>query len=208
MIWNFLNDPISGVLILGALLLAISIHEFAHAWVADHIGDPTARLQGRLTLNPLAHLDLVGTLFLVIVGFGWGKPVPVDDYNLPHPKKDMALIALAGPVSNLLTGGIAALILRLLPLNLPEPIVHGFLFFISLSLILAFFNLIPLYPLDGSRILMSLLPDEVAVEVDYFLKEYSFILLVLLLLPLVGGRSIIGMLLNPLVDVGMRLLVG
>ena len=208
MIWDFFNDPIAGLLMLGALLLAITVHEFAHAWMADHMGDPTARLQGRLTLNPLAHLDFMGTLFLVIVGFGWGKPVPVDDYNLPNPKKDMALIALAGPMSNLLTGAAAALVLRLLPLGLPEAVVHGFLFFISLSLILAFFNLIPLYPLDGSKILMSLLPDEVATEVDYFLKEYSFILLVLMLLPLIGGRSIVSMILNPLINVGMRLLVG
>ena len=208
MIWGFFDDPISGLLMFGALLLAITVHEFAHAWVADYMGDPTARLQGRLTLNPLAHLDLIGTLFLIMVGFGWGKPVPVDDYNLSNPKKDMALIALAGPVSNLVTGGVAALILRFLPLNLPEAVTHGFLFFISLSLILAFFNLMPLYPLDGSKILMSLLPDDVAVEVDYFLKEYSFILLVLMLLPLVGGRSVISVFLSPLINMGMRLLVG
>ena len=96
------TNPLSFLIFLAALFLAISIHEAAHAWAADRLGDPTARFSGRLTLNPFAHLDPLGTLMLFLFGFGWGKPVPVDYYNLRQPRRDAALISLAGPLSNLI----------------------------------------------------------------------------------------------------------
>ncbi|NOY15243.1 MAG: site-2 protease family protein [bacterium] len=206
--WGFASDPINTFLFFGALLIAITVHEFAHAWVADRKGDPTARLQGRLTLNPLAHLDPMGTLFLILVGFGWGKPVPVDEFNLRNPKTDMALVALAGPAANIISAIVAAGLLHVLPMSLAGGYVQLFLAFITLSLVLAFFNLIPLYPLDGSRILGAVLPDEIWHEVEYFLKEYSLILLILILLPLFGGRSLASAILQPLINVSMKILIG
>src|SRR4030042_6600170 len=102
MLQYLFTNPFSFAIWAAALLVAITIHEFAHAWTADHLGDPTPRLTGRLTLNPLAHLDPIGTLMLLIIRLGWGKPVTVDPFNLRHPKRDMALISLSGAVANFL----------------------------------------------------------------------------------------------------------
>src|SRR3989304_9414536 len=98
----------------GALLIAVTIHEFAHAFIADKLGDPTPGMQGRISLNPLRHLDPIGTLMLILFRFGWGKPVPFDPFNLRHPKRDSAIIALAGPVSNIILAIFASFILRFL----------------------------------------------------------------------------------------------
>src|SRR3989338_7102351 len=106
-----------------ALLSAITIHEFSHAWVADRLGDPTPRLMGRVTLNPLAHLDPIGTIALLLIGFGWGKPVPFDPFNLENPRRDSALIALAGPASNLISIFIIISLYQLFPLTILQPFI-------------------------------------------------------------------------------------
>ncbi len=207
MLNQFLNNPLTGLITLLALVVAITIHEYAHAWVANLRGDPTAKAMGRLTLNPLAHLDPLGTLLLLIVGFGWGKPVPVDEFNLPQPRQDMALISLAGPGSNIL-GAIISGILLHIPLLANQPLIFSFLYvFILLNLILAFFNLIPLYPLDGSKILLAVLPADQVDDIDQILKEYSLIFLILLLIPIIRGQSLISLILDPLIRLSLNLLL-
>ena len=143
------------VLLIPVLLFALVFHEFSHAWVANKLGDPTARYAGRLTLNPMAHLDPIGGLMILFVGFGWAKPVPVDIRYLSNPRVDMMKIALAGPGANLLLAFIGGTILRL-------GFVHGtmammIMFFTQINIMLAVFNMIPIAPLDGSQIFSGLL---------------------------------------------------
>ena len=143
------------VLLIPVLLFALVFHEFSHAWVANKLGDPTARYAGRLTLNPMAHLDPIGGLMILFVGFGWAKPVPVDIRYLSNPRVDMMKIAFAGPASNLFLAFIGGTILRL-------GLVHGtmammIMFFTQINIMLAVFNMIPIAPLDGSQIFSGLL---------------------------------------------------
>ena len=143
------------VILIPVLLFALVFHEFSHAWVANKLGDPTARYAGRLTLNPMAHLDPIGGLMILFVGFGWAKPVPVDIRYLRNPRVDMMKIAFAGPASNLLLAFIGGTILRL-------GFVHGtmammIMFFTQINIMLAVFNMIPIAPLDGSQIFSGLL---------------------------------------------------
>ena len=143
------------VILIPVLLFALVFHEFSHAWVANKLGDPTARYAGRLTLNPMAHLDPIGGLMILFVGFGWAKPVPVDIRYLSNPRVDMMKIAFAGPASNLLLAFIGGTILRL-------NFVHGtmammIMFFTQINIMLAVFNMIPIAPLDGSQIFSGLL---------------------------------------------------
>ncbi|MDA0334385.1 MAG: site-2 protease family protein [bacterium] len=150
-----------------AVVIALTVHEFAHAYVADRLGDPTARALGRVTLNPLSHLDLVGTVLLVTLHFGWGRPVPVDTRYLANPKRDMLLIAAAGPAINVATAVVVGIGLRLtgVPLLATETgvlLYLGLQALVLLSLLLAFFNLLPIPPLDGSKVLMGLLPRPLA----------------------------------------------
>lgn len=146
-----------------ALLLAVTVHELAHGLVADRLGDPTARLQGRLTLNPIPHIDPLGALAFVIAGFGWAKPVPVNAYNLRHPIRDMALIAAAGPVSNFALAFVGILAFRLVQPTtiLPavmDPLLAVLSYVFLYNLGLGVFNLIPLPPLDGGHFLPYFLP--------------------------------------------------
>ena len=143
------------VLLIPVLLFSLVFHEFSHAWVANKLGAPTARYAGRLTLNPMAHLDPIGGLMILFVGFGWAKPVPVDIRYLSNPRVDMMKIAFAGPASNLLLAFIGGTILRL-------GFVHGtmammIMFFTQINIMLAVFNMIPIAPLDGSQIFSGLL---------------------------------------------------
>ena len=171
------------VILIPVLLFAVVFHEFSHAWVANKLGDPTARYAGRLTLNPIAHLDPIGGLMILFVGFGWAKPVPVDTRYLKNPRQDMIKIAFAGPASNLLLAFIAGTILR-------SGYVQGsmammIILFTQINIMLAVFNMIPVSPLDGSQIFSGLLirtnPDLVrnlqiygpqillgAILIDYF----------------------------------------
>lgn len=173
-------------LIVIALLLFICfpVHEFAHAYVATRLGDDTARLMGRVTLNPLAHLDPFGSLFFLVGGFGWAKPVPVNPYRLRgDPKLMMAMVALAGPASNILLAIFFALMFRVMyPVIgassdlLSGAIIQVLITAVMLNLLLALFNLIPIPPLDGSRLLSALIPDEGA-RVMAMIERYGFLVL-------------------------------
>ncbi len=168
------------------LLIAFTIHELAHALTADYLGDPTPRNMGRITLNPLKHLDPFGTLLLIVAGFGWAKPVMVNPMNMRgNPRTSMAIVAAAGPISNVLMALLAALVFRLglVDFTLSAPangFSPGYLLseFIWINLILAFFNLIPVPPLDGSKILYALLPAEMVYRLRP-LEQYGFIILML-----------------------------
>jgi Zn-dependent protease len=159
------------------ILISISINEFAHAKAADVLGDPTPRLSGRLTLNPLAHLDPIGFLMLLIIRIGWAKPVPINPYNFKNPNTGMMIVGLAGPFSNFIIAWVLAIFLR----NIPAP---HYLWYdaltaaIWINLALMVFNLLPIPPLDGSRIFTQYLP----VETQMYLERYGFIILVFILL--------------------------
>ena len=164
MILSYLfESPIIFVAWLIAILFALTIHEFSHAWMATRQGDPTPKLMGRLTFNPIAHIDVFGLIALLLVGFGWGKPVPVNPVYFKDGKKGDTLVAFAGPLSNFISIIFFGLVLRLLVMysNLgPNNLLIMFLFFvIMINLVLGIFNLIPIPPLDGSHILFNLLPD-------------------------------------------------
>lgn len=181
------------------LLFAITLHEAAHGWVAKQFGDSTAKVLGRLTLNPLKHIDPVGTilvpaLMLLLGGvvFGWAKPVPVNSRNLRNPKRDMAIVAVAGPLANLLMAVIWAMIMKLgLGLHdampwLSVPMVYMGAIGIWLNLILMVLNLLPIPPLDGGRVLSGLLPNELSDKLDRVEPYGIFIVIGLLVLGLLG----------------------
>jgi Zn-dependent protease len=174
------------ILQIPALLLAVTVHELAHGLVADRLGDPTARLQGRLTLNPLPHIDPLGALAFVLAGFGWAKPVPVNSYNLKHPTRDMALVAAAGPVSNFIVAFLSLVALVLFRRTMDVPFiavaVDGMLLWIyQFNLALGIFNLIPLPPLDGGHFLPYFLPRG-SWSTLHQLEQYGpFILLILVM---------------------------
>ena len=181
-----------------AILFGLTIHEFSHGWVAWRLGDPTARSQGRLTLNPLKHLDPIGTVFLFLFRFGWAKPVPIDPTYFRHPDRDMAISSLAGPASNLLTAGIAGLIVRLMTLlGVSGFPVALFDFFVLFNLILCFFNLIPIPPLDGSRLVYYFLPAHLATGYAR-LERYGFMILIgLIFVGRLLGFSLVWAVLGP-----------
>jgi Zn-dependent protease len=197
------SNPIAFLIIAVGLVVAITIHEFAHAWVADKLGDPTPRYQDRVTLDPRAHLDPIGTLAIFIAGFGWGKPVPFDPYNLDNPQRDTALIALAGPVSNIVLAIALAILIHTGLLGffaLPAA------FIIQINVMLAIFNLVPVHPLDGSKILMAFLPSDTAHEYENFMHRYGIFVLLLLIVPWSGGSSPISQLILPIIDFILNLL--
>jgi len=154
------------------LVIAISVHECAHAWAANYLGDPTAKHQGRLTLNPMAHLDMMGTILLFVIGLGWGKPVPVNPYNLRSPKRDSSLVSLAGPLSNILTAIVVAVPYKYLVVNGGSVEVAAFLRGIfDLNIVLALFNFVPLPPLDGSKMIGVFVPRAYERAYAKFLQE-------------------------------------
>ncbi|CAN5331831.1 site-2 protease family protein [soil metagenome] len=206
-------DPLF-IIILGiSLLVAITIHEAAHAFMSDYLGDPTARLMGRLSLNPLVHLDPMGTLVFVItaiagIPFGWGKPVQFDPYNLQNPKKDAALISLAGPASNIILASILSLIYRfILPIGTSGILIALLQAMITLNISLAIFNLIPIHPLDGGKILVALLPENEARQYDLLLNRYGFMLLLFLIIPIVNGQSIVSIVISPIINFFISVLI-
>lgn len=200
-----------------ALLIAITIHEFAHAWMAFRLGDPTAKTMGRLSLNPLVHLDMLGTLMLLSAGFGWGKPVPVNPYNLRNgPKAGMAVTSLAGPVSNLILAGILALPLRfglipgrfgaadsLLP-TVPELVLT----IIFLNIVLAVFNLIPLPPLDGFKVAMGLLPSRIAAPLMRYQSYGPLLLLGIIAIGWITPFNPLWMIIRPFFNFFLGLFLG
>jgi Zn-dependent protease len=204
MLETLFTSPLSFLASVAALIAAISIHEFSHAWAADRLGDPTPRLQGRLTLNPRAHLDPIGTLMLLLFRFGWGRPVQFDPFNLKNPRRDAMLISLAGPASNLLTAASFSILLHTLPFS---SVLSPFLYsFITLSVILAVFNLVPVHPLDGGKIITGLLPRGLAREWELLMRQWGTIILIFLIFPL-GGMAPVFYLVGPLIALLLDLLV-
>jgi Zn-dependent protease len=200
------SSPLEFFLSLAAIVIAITIHEASHALMADKLGDPTARLQGRVSLNPLHHLDPLGTLAMILTRFGWGKPVMFDPYNLRNPCRDSALIALAGPVSNLILATVLSVFLRFVPI--PDFLSVFFIMLITLNVYLAIFNFVPIHPLDGGKILVGLLPKDMAYEVDMVLRRYGIFILILLIFPFGNSQSAVSYLINPIADGILKLLLG
>lgn len=201
------------------LLLSVIVHEVAHGYVAMKLGDYTAKAMGRLTLNPKSHIDPIGSLlvpgFLLLAHapflIGWARPVPVDYRNLRHPKRDMGLVAAAGPLSNLLLAVIFVLVLRILLFIMPAgPILH-WLFLnlengIAICLVLCIFNLLPILPLDGGRIVSSLLPVKLSIEYQKTEPYGMFVLIGLLFMPSIFGINIISWFINVLYPYFMGIL--
>lgn len=160
-----------------AVVIALTVHEYAHAKVADLVGDPTARNQGRVTLNPLAHYDPLGTTLFLLGGIGWGKPVPVNPRFFRKPRRDEALVSLAGAGANILTACLFAQLLRFGAIGLDSPYFDLILFIIQLNLLLAVFNLIPIHPLDGSHVLLAILPPSSSQRLQLFFARHGMILL-------------------------------
>jgi Zn-dependent protease len=213
-----MNNILNVIIQFGVVLFAISIHESSHAWMANKFGDPTAKNQGRISLNPIAHIDLIGTiifpLILALVGapvFGWAKPVMVNPYNLRDPRRANIFISAAGPVSNLMVaGGGIALFLLLRNFGIFSGpgqgnfivILYIFLYLIIINIYLAVFNLIPIPPLDGSGILEGMLKGEALYNYQK-IKPYGFILLILIIY-----AGVLDFIANPIISFVLSILRG
>jgi Zn-dependent protease len=195
-------------------LMAITCHEVSHGFVADRCGDHTARYMGRLTLNPLKHLDIFGTLMVFLVGIGWAKPVPVNFDNLRHPKRDMIWVAAAGPITNFVLAFLSAMLMRgLVNLSrLPsmpssqmvlEPVILMLAFSVYINLLLAIFNLIPVPPLDGGRVAVGMLPYRQAAAYAR-IEPYGMIIIILL----VFFTDLFRYVISPVLDLGIHFLAG
>ena len=189
------------------ILMALTVHEYSHGYVAYRLGDSTAKSMGRLTLNPISHIDPIGLIMLFIIGMGWAKPVPINAYAFSRPKRDLALSAAAGPLSNFIMAAIIGLFYRIIPALQPLQGDTGILLFLKLNLFylllinvgLGIFNLIPIPPLDGSNILRGFLPDSKVYIIDYLESYGGIIILAIFILGRVSGFSIFGRLIGPLI---------
>jgi Zn-dependent protease len=192
-------------------LLAVMLHEVAHGYAAEKLGDPTARMLGRLTLNPFKHLDPFGLLMLFLIGFGWARPVPVNPLNFKRPRQDMVWVALAGPLSNLLLAGLSGGCLYLLDRMVPgasaravvEPLTLMAGFSLYINLVLAVLNLIPVPPLDGGRVVVGVLPEGQARLLSRVEPFGFFIVIVMIFFTPLWSRVLL-----PLVAFGVDLLAG
>jgi len=162
-----------------AITIALTVHEFAHAKAADRAGDPTPRMNGRVSLNPLDHYDPIGTTIILLFGIGWGKPVPINPAYFRTPRRDAILVSFAGPGSNFIVAGLFAIPLRF---GFAGPYDEAFQVVLFLNLLLAFFNLLPIFPLDGSHILQAILPYGKAQNYMTFMSRYGFVVLIVLML--------------------------
>lgn len=196
-------------------MLAIVCHEVSHGYVAWRFGDPTARMLGRLTLNPLKHIDIIGTLMIFFVGIGWAKPVPVVYENLRNPKRDMIWVAAAGPITNIILATVSALLLRgVVAIGNPaaagsplamfmEPVVLMLAFSVYINLLLAIFNMIPMPPLDGGRVLVGLLPYRQAAVLSR-IEPYGMVIII----ALVFFTNMFSYIISPFLMLGVQLLTG
>jgi Zn-dependent protease len=195
------------------VLLALTAHECAHAWVAERLGDNTARMLGRVTLNPLKHLDPIGTLAIFITGlFGWAKPVPVNPRNFKNPSRDMMWVAIAGPITNLFLAAIFAVILKLMMSQgaglsaaypgIYEPLFIMALYGVTINIALAIFNMLPVPPLDGSKVLFNFLPPEKALAFAR-VERYGFLILIVLIM-----TGAISQIMSPVIKFTVSVLIG
>ena len=194
------------VLLIPVLLFALVFHEFSHGWVANKLGDPTAKNQGRLTLNPIAHLDPIGSMMILFVGFGWAKPVPVDSRYLANPRKDMMKIAFAGPASNLLLAFLGGILIRLT--GYAGPLTSMLILFTQINISLAVFNMIPIPPLDGSQIFSGIMirrNPQLVMQLQMYGPQ---ILMGLILFGMFSGISIIWAFMSPFVSFFMFVFAG
>ena len=194
------------VLLIPVLLFALVFHEFSHGWVAYKLGDPTAKNQGRLTLNPIAHLDPFGSMMILFVGFGWAKPVPVDSRYLANPREDMMKIAFAGPASNLFLALIGGILIRLT--GYAGPLTSMLILFTQINISLAVFNMIPIPPLDGSQIFSGIMirrNPQLVMQLQMYGPQ---ILMGLILFGMFTGVSIIWAFMRPFVNFFMFLFAG
>ncbi len=209
-IWNLWQNPanffLQALLSLPAILIALSFHEWAHAFAAYKLGDPTARNLGRMTVNPLKHIDPIGFILLIVARFGWAKPVPVNTRNFSHPRRDMIVVSLAGIITNFILALIALLVIFILELlGVENTVVSSILsniFYLNLSLMV--FNIIPIPPLDGYRVLETLLIRHVGAKPFFYLQRYgSIILLVLLITGVLSGvlSTVVSAIANGLISV-------
>ncbi len=196
-------------------LMAITCHEVSHGFIADRRGDNTARLLGRLTLNPLKHLDIFGTIMIFIVGIGWAKPVPVNFSNLNNPKQDMIWVAAAGPITNFLLAFGSAILMRLIVSvvafipdrqmlqMITDPVVLMLAFSVYINLLLAIFNLIPVPPLDGGRVAVGILPYRQAIALSK-IEPYGMIIIIVL----VFFTNIFSYVISPVLNIAVKILAG
>jgi len=201
------------ILLAPAFLLAITIHEFSHGYIAFRLGDPTAKDAGRLTFNPLSHLDMFGTLALLFIGFGWAKPVPVNPHNFANPRKDNLWVALAGPASNFVSAFFFGLLFRALSPFLSSfevgHIILGMIYLaVWINLILTIFNLLPIPPLDGFHILEGLVSYENYIKLQQFARIGPMILLGLILVSSFAGIPIFSKIFGPFLRVFGYLFTG
>jgi len=227
---RFFRDPGTFVLVFGfflavigvSLIVAITVHEFSHALVATLLGDNTARRRGRLTLNPLSHLDPMGTLLIFLVGFGWGKPTPVNPHALrTGPRAGMTQVSLAGPMSNLLTAALFALPFRMgwvswgappslalvMPLS-PSMLLGNLLTFLILyNILLAVFNLIPLAPLDGFKVVLGLLPRDLALQFARLERWGPALLLTIIAVDSLSSTGILWRIIGPATNLVSQVLL-
>ena len=189
------------VLLIPALVFSLSFHEFAHAWMAYRLGDSTAARMGRLTLNPMSHLDPIGSLALLLMGFGWAKPVPVDPRYLKNPRQDMVKVAAAGPISNIILAIIAAFVLRLLFDTdlLSNSVKTFFIIFMQINITLAVFNLLPVSPLDGSQILSPFLEKQIGPDIVWKMQVYGpRVLFIIIIISMVTDIHIFSFIITPI----------
>ncbi|KAA0895125.1 site-2 protease family protein [Oryzomonas rubra] len=197
-------------------MLAIVCHEVSHGFIAWRYGDPTARMLGRLTLNPFKHIDIIGTLMIFFIGIGWAKPVPVNFSNLRNPKRDMIWVAAAGPITNLILATVSAFLLRgLVAVDnsmvaqgstlsmLVEPVALMLAFSVYINLLLAIFNMIPVPPLDGGRVLVGLLPYRQA-SAWARIEPFGMVIIIVL----VFFTNIFSYVISPILNVGVHMLAG